>query len=83
MVHISVISALYPSRSQAAKAFGVTAEALRKWEQSSIPPGRCHQAVRLAAQKGLVITVHDLRPDFFGPAPGIPPAVPSPEPQAA
>lgn len=73
MSTLSKIIAMYPSRAKAAKAFGVTGEALRKWEMSNIPPGRCHQAVSLAAQNGLVITVHDLRPDFFGPAPGVPP----------
>ena len=40
-----------------------------------VPPTLCHHIE--TATKGAV-TVHDLRPDVFGPAPGIPPALPEP-----
>ncbi|MBK1699765.1 transcriptional regulator [Thiococcus pfennigii] len=45
---------------------GVTYQAVRKWERKRIPAERC-RAVEEAT--GGAVTVHDLRPDIFGPPP--------------
>lgn len=52
-------------------AGGVSSQAVSQWRL--IPVKRC-RAIE-AATNGAV-TVHDLRPDIFGPAPGVAPAPP-------
>lgn len=51
--------------SALAQRCGVTYQAVRKWERGRVPAERC-RAIE-AATDGAV-TVHDLRPDIFGPA---------------
>ena len=56
----------YGSRSRFAAALGVTPEAVRKWELSRVPAERCLEIEKLTNG---AVTVHNLRPDVFGPAP--------------
>lgn len=49
-----------------ARLLGVTGEAVRKWEHTRVPAERC-RAIEQATNGA--VTVHDLRPDIFGPAP--------------
>jgi DNA-binding transcriptional regulator YdaS (Cro superfamily) len=58
--------------SALARKCGVTYQAVRKWERLRVPAERCH-AIQLATDGA--VTIHDLRPDIFGPAPGVPPKV--------
>lgn len=53
-----------------ARRVGVSYQAVRKWERGRVPAERC-RAIE-AATHGAV-TVHDLRPDIFGPSKGEPP----------
>ena len=48
-------------------AGGISSQAVSQWTE--IPVLRCPA---IAAGSGGRYTVHDLRPDFFGPAPGSP-----------
>ena len=61
------------SQGKLAKALGVTAMAVSQWRRRGIPVERCRDIE--AATHGAV-TVHDLRPDVFGPSPGIRPEMP-------
>jgi DNA-binding transcriptional regulator YdaS (Cro superfamily) len=74
--------------SHLAKRLDVTYQALRKWETTRVPAERCYPLVQAVEQEEQgAITVHDLRPDIFGPAPGVPPVIPGapvqPEERAA
>lgn len=62
----------------AAMVGGITSQAVSQW--SVIPVHRCRAIER--ATEGAV-TVHDLRPDIFGPAPGVPPLPAPPKERAA
>jgi DNA-binding transcriptional regulator YdaS (Cro superfamily) len=67
--------AFFGSAGALAKAADVSKQAVSQWsDDAPIPAARCRAIER--ASKGR-ITVHDLRPDFFGPAPGVAPAIPS------
>ena len=57
---------IYGSRARFAAAMGVSGEAVRKWERTRVPAERCREIERLSHGE---ITVHQLRPDLFGPAP--------------
>lgn len=61
-----LISTIYGSRARFAAAMGISSEAVRKWELSRVPAERCLEIERLSNG---AVTVHDLRPDVFGPAP--------------
>jgi DNA-binding transcriptional regulator YdaS (Cro superfamily) len=61
------------SAAALAKAAQVTRQAVFQWPDK-VPVERC-RAIE-AATEGKV-TVHDLRPDIFGPAPGVPPELPA------
>lgn len=47
-----------------ARRCGVTYQAVRKWEKSRVPAERCRL---LALATDGAVSVHDLRPDVFGP----------------
>jgi DNA-binding transcriptional regulator YdaS (Cro superfamily) len=47
---------------------GITSQAVSQWKR--IPVNRCRV---IAAGSGGAFTVHDLRPDIFGPAPSVSP----------
>lgn len=64
-----------------ARRCNLSQAAVSKWARGGTVSAENAIAVQSATSGA--ITVHDLRPDIFGPAPGTPPAVPSPEPQAA
>jgi DNA-binding transcriptional regulator YdaS (Cro superfamily) len=67
---------IFGSQLELAKAVGLTsAMAVSQWRVRGVPPQRARDIERAT---GGAVTVHDLRPDIFGPAPGVPP-----EPQAA
>jgi DNA-binding transcriptional regulator YdaS (Cro superfamily) len=60
----------------------ITSQAVSQWER--IPVKRCPLLHRVAAERGLVgITVHTMRPDIFGPAPGVSPTLPAAQERAA
>jgi len=54
------------SQRQLARRVGVTQQAINKWAKGRTPAERCHAVA--AATEGAV-TVHELRPDLFGPPP--------------
>lgn len=68
-------------QSALAKRCGLSQAAVSKWARGGTVSAE--NALAVQAATGGAVTVHDLRPDIFGPAPGIPPAAPKPEPQAA
>lgn len=59
-----LIASNYGSRARFAAAIGLSSEAVRKWEIGRVPAERCLEIERLSQG---AITVHDLRPDVFGP----------------
>jgi len=61
------------SQEKLAAALGVTPMAVSQWRRRGVPAERCHA---IAHASGGAVTVHDLRPDVFGPAPGVPPELP-------
>jgi len=69
----TIISKLGGPAKVARLAGEISSQAVSQW--TLIPVSRCR--IIEAATKGAV-TVHDLRPDVFGPAPGVPPTLPEP-----
>jgi len=72
---LSVAISKLGSRAKLARKLCVSPEAVRKWEFTRVPAERCYA---IQAATGGAVTVHDLRPDVFGPAPGVPPVLPPP-----
>lgn len=70
-----LISKLGGPAKVAKMAGDITSQAVSQW--TVIPVNRCRMIERATEGK---VTVHDLRPDVFGPAPGVAPA---PQEQAA
>lgn len=73
----AIIAKLGGPARVAQMAGDITSQAVSQWRQ--IPASRCRRIA--AASKGAV-TVHDLRPDIYGPAP-TPPDAPAPAQQEA
>jgi DNA-binding transcriptional regulator YdaS (Cro superfamily) len=67
-----VARGLFESFAAIARVCSVTREAARKWER--IPPEHCRA---IEAATGGKVTVHDLRPDIFGPPPSAPATPPA------
>ena len=65
----------FGNQGKLAAALNVTPMAVSQWRRRGVPAERC-QAIAHATEGA--VTVHDLRPDVFGPAPGVPPALPEP-----
>lgn len=55
-----------------AAAMGVSKSAVSSWRNGRFLPSH-RTARRIAELSGGAVTVHDLRPDIFGPAPGVAP----------
>jgi DNA-binding transcriptional regulator YdaS (Cro superfamily) len=56
----------FGSQRKLASKLGVSAMAVSKWRRSRVPAERCRVIERLTQG---AVTVHDLRPDVFGPPP--------------
>lgn len=65
---VSEATKIVGSRAKLARQLGVSGEAVRKWEINRPPAERC-RAIERATQGA--VTVHDLRPDLFGPSPAV------------
>lgn len=61
--------------SELSKRCRVTYQAIRKWEAGRPPAERC---LAIERATGGQVTRYDLRPDVFGPAPGVDPELPAP-----
>ena len=61
-----LITKQYGSLARYAAELGISSEAVRKWELSRVPAERCLEIERMTQG---AITVYELRPDVFGPAP--------------
>lgn len=59
------------SQASLATAVGVTPQAVSNWVRTGVPVERCRAIETATARQ---VTVHDLRPDIFGPAPTLAPA---------
>lgn len=73
MVTKQKLIAAMGSVSSVARAAGVSRQAVWQWSEK-VPVNSCR-----AIERNTSFTVHDLRPDVFGPAPGIPPEPPKPK----
>jgi DNA-binding transcriptional regulator YdaS (Cro superfamily) len=71
---IARASAIAGGQAALAKLVGVTPQAVNNWHRTSVPAERC-RAIE-AATSGQV-TVHELRPDIFGPPPSAPATPPA------
>ena len=76
-MEIQQVAAMWESRAEFCRAVGMTPQFLSQIQTGKRPlPARYAWAIARAT--GGAVTVHDLRPDIFGPAPGIPPEPPKP-----
>lgn len=72
---LSKAAKIVGSRAALARDLGVTGESVRKWELRRPPAERC---LAIERATGGQVTRYDLRPDIFGPAPGVDPELPAP-----
>lgn len=54
------------SQAELARNLGIEPMAVSHWKERGIPPKWCAKVSELTENK---VTVHELRPDIFGPAP--------------
>jgi DNA-binding transcriptional regulator YdaS (Cro superfamily) len=60
-------------QSELARRCGLTQSAVSKWARGGLISAENALLVQAATKNA--VTVHDLRPDVFGPAPGVPPLI--------
>lgn len=69
--HISMAIRLAGSQTALASACRVTQAAVSKWAHGGVVSAANARAIERATNGA--VTVHDLRPDIFGPTPGVAP----------
>ena len=76
ITHISRALHIAGSQATLAQRCNVSQAAVSKWARGGNISAENARAIEEATQGA--VTVHDLRPDVFGPAPGVPPALADP-----